>query len=111
MHFLKSVAIAGLALASLAGLSPATAQYFLPDGPPGYDRPEGDYPPPAWRRHREYRDYGRRYERPYYQPRARLGQTCATSRGACDLDDAQPIGSICKCYIPGFGRKRGYTQR
>jgi hypothetical protein len=107
MQFFKRAALAGLAVAALASAGPAFAQYFPEDPPrfpggPGYDP---DYPPPGGR----YR-YRERYERPYYQPRARVGYTCATRRGSCDLDDGRPIGTVCRCYISGFGPKRGYVQ-
>ena len=108
MQFLKRAAFGGLALLTLAGASPAAAQYFPPDGPPGYPGYEPDeYQQPGWRRQRRHRP---RYEDPYEQPRAQIGYTCWTRRGTCDLNDGRPVNSVCKCFIPGFGPKRGYVQ-
>lgn len=112
MHVLKRLTFAALALVALAGSSPASAQYFPPDISPGYEDPQDGYQ----RRHRHH--YEPRYqepryvqpEEPYYQPRARVGYTCWTRRGTCELGDGQALNSICKCYIPGFGPKRGYTR-
>lgn len=117
MQILKRAVFAGLALAVLASFTPASAQYYPPDGPPdypgsgpgydggwpGYDT--DDYPQPRYRLR-----YRPRYETPYYQPRARIGSTCATRRGSCDLNDGRPVGTSCRCYIPGFGPKRGLVQ-
>lgn len=83
-------------LALLAGSTllagEAAAQYYPP--PPyggGYYRPP---PPPPY------------YGGGYYGRPARLGQSCVTSRGSCYAYPS-PIGSPCRCYIPGFGKKRG----
>jgi hypothetical protein len=85
------------ALATLAGTvllaGSASAQYYDPYSP--YYRP----PPPAYRPPPPY--YGGGYYRP-----GRVGQTCVTSRGSCYSYPA-PISSPCKCFIPGFGKKRG----
>ena len=105
----KRIALAALTLFALAGAAPASAQFLPPvfPGPYGYDQ-QDEYQP---RYRREYRrEYRPRYEQPYYQPRREAGYTCATRRGSCEISDGQPVGSICKCYIEGFGRKRGYTQ-
>ena len=108
MTILKSAAFATLALLTLTGASPSLAEYYLQgnsgyQGYPGYDTDE--YPQPGWRRHRP------RYEEdPYYQPRAQIGYSCWTKRGTCDLTDGRPVNSGCRCYIPGFGPKRGYVQ-
>ena len=108
MTFLKSAAFAALALVTLVGAGPASAQYYPQENPgyPGYPGYEPDgYPQPGWRRrHRP------RYEDPYDQPRAQIGYTCWTRRGTCDLNDGRPVSSVCKCFIPGFGPKRGYVQ-
>ena len=104
-----------LAVTMIAGALPAQAQFFFPGPPQPY------YPPPPVYSERPYypdgdgdRRYDRRYdrdryrrvERPYYQPRAQVGYTCSTSRGACDIGGA-PVGTGCRCFIPGFGRKGG----
>jgi hypothetical protein len=113
MQFLKRAAFAGLALLTLAGASPVAAQFFPPDGPPLYPRDPGydpdGYQQPDWR-HRQIRRHRPRYEDPYEQPRGPVGFTCWTRRGTCDLDDGRPVNTVCKCYIPGFGPKRGYVQ-
>ncbi|HRK24348.1 MAG TPA: hypothetical protein PLQ11_05280 [Beijerinckiaceae bacterium] len=103
-----------LILATAAGT--ASAQYYDPyrpapprydpyDGPRGYDpydRPRRvdpyryDRPPP--------RDWG--YRPPRRQP---MGNVCVTSRGACN-SYLTPIGTGCRCNIPGFGLKRGTIQ-
>jgi hypothetical protein len=73
----------------------AAAQYYPP--PPyggGYYRPP---PPPYYG--------GDYYGRPYGRP-AQLGQSCVTSRGTCYAYPS-PVGSPCRCFIPGFGKKRG----
>ena len=107
-NFRRAV-LAALALTALAGASPASAQYYPRDpepeyqGGPGYD--PNDYTP-DWRPRR----YRPRYEDPYYQPRSQVGYTCWTRRGSCDLSDGRAVGTICKCYISGFGPKRGYVQ-
>ena len=102
------ISLAALALFALAGAAPASAQ-FLPPGfptPYGYDQ-QDEYQP---RYRREYRrEYRPRYEQRDYQQSGDYGYTCATSRGSCDIG-GQQVGTICRCYIPGFGRKRGYTQ-
>jgi hypothetical protein len=36
-----------------------------------------------------------------------LGSVCVTSRGNCGVGALVPIGSGCRCNIPGFGRKAG----
>jgi hypothetical protein len=102
---LLAVAIVGLAL-----IGPASAQYYYggggyyaPPPPPGYDpygRPYGYRPPPP-----AY-GYGDGYG---YGYRARLGRFCETGRGSCYTRPV-PVGSGCRCDIPGFGLKRGIVQ-
>lgn len=72
------------------------------------------------RREFEYRHEGERYRhRPYFggppvvfeddegfRPGG-FGRACATSRGVCYVRRPQPLGSGCRCEIPGFGLKRG----
>ena len=93
-----------LAFKMIASALPAQAQIFFPGPPQPY------YPPPPVYSERPYYPDGdgdRRYRpRPYYQPRAEIGYTCSTSRSACDIDGA-PVGTGCRCFIPGFGRKGG----
>jgi hypothetical protein len=92
---LAFVALVGAAISSATG---ANAQYYDPYYRPAprydYDRPP---PPYGYDRPR----YG--YERPY---RRRFGDVCLTSRGSCAADPA-PRNSPCRCYIEGFGMKRG----
>jgi hypothetical protein len=74
----------------------ALAQYYPPAPPP-----PGFHPPPAYRPAPAPPGYDR-------APRqGRVGYTCATSRGYCDLPGPRPLNSRCRCTIPGFGEKRG----
>jgi hypothetical protein len=87
---LKKLALAALAGVAILSAAPADAQYYDPyDRPPGYgyERPR----------------YG--YDRPY-GGRQRFGDTCVTSRGSCEVNPV-PLGSRCRCFIEGFGPKRG----
>lgn len=73
-------------------LIPAAAQYYDP-----YDRP-----PPR---------YGYDYDRPRYgydrsYGRRQFGDQCVTSRGSCEAPPS-PRNSPCRCFIEGFGPKRG----
>lgn len=45
--------------------------------------------------------------RHYYRRQVVYGDICYTSRGDCDLNYSRRVGSLCRCYIPGFGPKRG----
>lgn len=90
----KRVTLAVAAASVLLASVPAGAQYYEPYGRPppppyGYERPGYDRPPP-------------------YRAR-RFGDYCETGRGACPIRP-QPIGSSCRCYIDGFGEKRGIVQ-
>ncbi|MGL5446010.1 MAG: hypothetical protein ACRDBL_01720 [Rhabdaerophilum sp.] len=128
-RFLKSALGAGLAL--LFAGSAAFAQYYYQPAPRHYPAPRylpeplpgtGGYSPhPGYHERRTYQD--RRYlleDNEDYRPRRRvnpradygysrrdLGQVCVTSRGNCDVGALVPIGSGCRCHIPGFGRKAG----
>lgn len=98
----------GVLMLALSGTGAANAQYYPPPGyyggpPPGYYRHDG--PPPGHYR----RPPPRRYYDDGYSPyprRIRIGTTCVTSRGNCSANGI-PVGQGCKCYIPGFGTKRG----
>jgi hypothetical protein len=93
---LVTAVLAGLALFS--SISSAEAQYYpYPQPPPRpYYGPGPGYGGP------QYGGYD------YYTPRRRvaLGNVCDTSRGACQFPPT-PVGSACRCRIPGFGKKRG----
>ena len=113
MNSLKRAALASLALAAIAGAAPASAQYdggrgYL-GGPryrdPIYD-PNYPQPDPRFYRHRRHRYDDDQSDA---QPGGEIGYTCWTRRGSCDLSDGREIGTVCRCYIPGFGRKRGYV--
>lgn len=57
----------------------------------------------------DYRDYSyEEYPRP--RRRAAMGSVCVTSRGECDTGTFVPLGSGCRCRIPGFGSKGGYVR-
>lgn len=93
------------ALVSIAATGSAEAQYYPPQRD-GYYR---SAPPPGY--YQERRRYAPPQER-YYAPRPRpmpMGMGCVTSRGTCQYGPVQ-IGQGCKCYIPGFGMKRGHVQ-
>ena len=93
---LKNLALVALAGVAILSAAPAVAQYYdRYDRPPGYgyERPGYGYDRPR---------YG--YDRPYGGGR-RFGDTCVTSRGSCEV--SAPRGSPCRCFIEGFGPKRG----
>jgi hypothetical protein len=127
--------VIAFALVGLAG--PAAAQWgYPPVTPPGYGYPQDGYGHPRYRqpppdygygqppRRRWHPDHGygeppvqgwrqpgpysRPYPPPYHaQPRQRVGVVCGTSRGYCQAEIPGPVGSRCKCIVPGFGQKRG----
>lgn len=110
--------------------SMAMAQiYYEPAPPRHYPGPRytpvpggGLYVAPPDRRYdRRADDYDmrprRRVQRPeYYEEmprprrRAAMGSVCVTSRGECSAGGYVPLGSGCRCKIPGFGRKNGSVQ-
>lgn len=94
---LRKLALVALTGGAILAAASADAQYYDPyDRRPAYDY---DRPPPyGYDRPR----YG--YDRPY--GRRRFGDTCVTSRGTCEAGPA-PRNSPCRCYIEGFGPKRG----
>lgn len=103
---LRQMILPALMSASLlAGSFAAQAQYYTPyrPAPPAYDDEDDRPPPPRYDRPGPRWDYERR-ERERY--RARFSNTCETSRGTCDVRPS-PIGTSCRCYIDGFGPKRG----
>lgn len=115
----RLTACAAFAAALLVAGS-ASAQYYGPS--PYRDRGDygGDYrdgygrPPPRddYRRGppRGYDDDDDGpYERRSYRQERRFGGICFTSRGSCETPPA-PRGSSCRCYIDGFGPKRGAIQ-
>ena len=104
---------AAAALGLLVG-TPASAQgYYRYDEPPVYEeRPYRGGPRDYYDRRDfedEYRGPRRRYgyDEPYRGRRARIGGICVTSRGNCEAPGRAPINTPCRCYIPGFGEKRG----
>ena len=105
---------AAAALAFLVG-SPALAQvYYRYDEPPVYrERPyRGGGPEYYDRRGYDEDEYrgprrGYGYGEPYRGRRARIGGVCVTSRGNCEAPGPAPINTPCRCFIPGFGQKRG----
>lgn len=105
---LKAV-LCGLLL-TLAATGTVEAQYYPAPPGGGYYRPA---PPPEYYQQRRHR------QQPYYSPyqddgyvvrrRRAYGSVCVTSRGSCQVRPvALPAG--CKCFIPGFGTKRGAVQ-
>jgi len=113
---MKPIAIAVLALATMAAV-PASAQYYEGPGRYYYEEDNGFGPPrfrraprpePYWESPREYyrEERRERFGRRVYGQR--LGQVCVTSRGNCETP-LVPLESRCRCYIPGFGPKRGFV--
>lgn len=126
---MKRIVLAALAALTLA--SPALAQgYFeIPPrgyGPPrsgyyegrGYDRPRG-YDHEHRRRWHDHDHHDDDDDRPRRRggdwdrrrgddgPRGARGSMCITSRGVCPIGAAVPRNTPCRCFIPGFGPKRG----
>jgi hypothetical protein len=110
---MRRTVFAAAALAFLIG-SPALAQVYYREGPPVYrERPYRGAPPDYYDRRGydedEYRGprrgYG--YGEPYRGRRARIGGICVTSRGNCEAPGRAPVNTPCRCFIPGFGEKRG----
>jgi hypothetical protein len=92
------------AVVSFAATGSAEAQYYPPQRD-GYYR---EAPPPGY--YRERRRYMPPQEQYYSRPqRVPMGMGCVTSRGTCQYGPVA-IGQGCKCYIPGFGMKRGHVQ-
>lgn len=86
---------------------PAPRYVPEPYGGPGYYSPRPRYQ----ERYIEDEDFRpRRRVNPqadYGHSRRGLGSVCVTSRGNCGIGALVPIGSGCRCQIPGFGRKAG----
>ncbi len=107
---IRTLALAALVGVAISSATGASAQYYDPyyRQAPRYDY-DDDRPPRRYDYDRpRYRDGGQRYgnDRPYRQ---RYSNICVTSRGSCAAPPAPPI-SACRCYIEGFGMKRGVTQ-
>lgn len=130
--------LAGMVLMLLFAGSTAMAQIYVEPGPPRYypaprytpvPGPGGYYVGPSGRpysgpvyeedlrprrRVRPQEDYGYRDYRygddPRPRRRAAVGSVCVTSRGSCDIGGYIPLGSGCRCRIPGFGSKGGYVR-
>jgi hypothetical protein len=92
------------AVMALGSVSAAQAQYY-PYPPPQrpYYGPGPYYGPNPYGGYPQPNPYGG-----YYQPRRPvvIGNICYTSRGACQSRPV-PEGTLCRCIIPGFGRKEG----
>lgn len=99
---LRNLILSAVVASALLPAAAANAQYYDPyNRPPRYDydrRWDYDRPPPP-----RY-GYDRGYDRPYRA--RRFGDMCITSRGSCEAPPS-PRGSSCRCYIDGFGPKRG----
>lgn len=98
---LKALAAAAVMAAGFAAsAAPASAQYYPYPPPREYYGPRDYYeprrPPP-----RRWDDGG------YYRPQPVIyGNLCVTSRGNCRTQPL-PNNASCRCFIPGFGPKRG----
>jgi hypothetical protein len=126
-RFLAAVRAAIIAfVAAMAMPQPAEAQYYDPyrPPPPVYGGPVYGAPQPYGRQPYGDPRYGGPppgyYNRPppppaYGRPPpprygSNMGMGCVTSRGTCSTDRPVPIGTGCRCMIPGFGRKRGAVE-
>lgn len=98
--------------------APPSPGYQQPQPRQRYQQPPVQSQPYDYRGRGDGRDYRGRddgwdrrprygYDEPY-RPRARFGDYCATSRGACQTRP-QPVGSSCRCDIDGL-IKRGIIQ-
>ncbi len=93
----RILAVCALAFATA---TPALAQYY-PYPPQRYYEPRPRYVEPGWGG--GWRGGG------YYQQPVIYGNICITSRGNCRTQPL-PNGAPCRCFIPGFGPKRGNIQ-
>ncbi|MBM3082849.1 hypothetical protein IMF23_05280 [Chelatococcus daeguensis] len=102
------IALAAVAALMLITPPPASAQPYG-WGPPRYEDDYDDWRPrrPPPRRWRDDDDWDRGgWGRP--RPRGeRYGSVCVTSRGNCNAGFRAPRNTPCRCFIPGFGEKRG----
>lgn len=109
---LLALAVLALGAGFIAAPAPAEAQvYYSPyphqPAPRYYPAPRyvpAPYPPSYYEEPQGYypqRGYGRRVA---------YGTVCWTSRGTCPLGNPAPYNSGCRCFIPGFGKKRGYVR-
>jgi hypothetical protein len=116
----------GALLAFFVTGSTSFAQYYYQPAPRYYPAPRyvpepyggpGHYSPgPRYHQDRRYLLEDDEEFRPrrrvnpradYGHSRGGLGSVCVTSRGNCGVGALVPIGSGCRCHIPGFGRKAG----
>lgn len=107
-------ALAAIAASILISSPPALAQPYG-WGPPRYEegwgprRPPPPPPPPpppgppGWGRGGWDRGWGP----PPPRGGERFGSVCVTSRGNCNAGFRAPRNTPCRCFIPGFGEKRG----
>lgn len=111
----RKLTLAVVAAAVVLPALTAGAQYYDPyrrPPPPVYDdEDDRPLPPRSWDRPPSYGYDRPRYGyegTPIYRPR-RFGDMCVTSRGECPTRPS-PINAPCRCYIDGFGEKRGAVQ-
>jgi hypothetical protein len=105
--------LAGLAMV-LAIVPSASAQYYYQPAPRFHPAPQyypQPYPGPRYYEE-DYRPRRPVQRQQHYSPyrQQAVGSVCVTSRGECGVGQIVPIGTGCKCQIPGFGRKRGHVQ-
>jgi hypothetical protein len=121
--------ILGAGLAFMAIISTASAQYYYQPAPRYYPAPQflpqPYHGPGAYYLEEDARPHRRgpavhprsAHPGPHYRPYSSpphsyghygtFGSVCVTSRGNCSVGQLVPLGSGCRCNIPGFGRKRG----
>ena len=110
MQLFRSLAKAALASALLLAAVPASAQFFpFPPGGGYYPQQQPYYQPQYQPQYQpdDQPDYYPQQRPRYRQRQVQYGNACYTSRGTCYLNQTAPVSSICRCFIPGFGKKRG----
>jgi hypothetical protein len=120
-RFFRAALGAGLALLMVS--STVFAQYYYQPVPRYHPAPRylpepipgtgGFSPRPRYYEEDDYDYRPRRRPQPraeYGYERRGAGSVCVTSRGECSVGRYVPIGTGCKCQIPGFGQKRGHVQ-
>jgi hypothetical protein len=93
---MKKLILAAAAFAALAA-TPAFAQ------PSGHRAP----PPSAYDHRGPSYDHRRAQPPRAVQKRQRAARVCVTSRGNCPTQGFTVPGQNCRCFIRGFGQKRG----
>ena len=113
MGSLRILAQIGLVALAVSAAVPSLAQFYPPPPPFGGGFPPPPPPPPFYPQQQPYyqqrpQPYYQQRPQPYYQQqRPQLSSACASRRGVCYIESYAPVGSPCRCYLDGFGLKRG----